>query len=584
MTQTTGSRKPSDAIRTTRAAARSIAVVAAVFSLSVCIVITANYFQTRAAAPMDSPALKHLAGELRDRPDDEALKEQIRALDLLVRKAFFTSERFRRIGAYMLLGGVAVMLVSLKVASVLGRRLPDPGRFTDADESQDPRKLIRWLVGALGVALAVSSLTVILSSGDELDRSRIVQTATGPPQAPQGAKAATGAPTREDILANWPSFRGPYGNAIAYCKDVPTDWDGPRSRGILWKTALPRPGFSSPVVWGKRVFLTGADENVREVYCFDADNGDILWRRKVTAVPGSPAEPPEVTPDTGYAAPTAATDGRHVFAIFATGDIVCFDFEGNRIWARNLGVPDNHYGHASSLITYENLLLVQFDHGGGGHLLGLDVATGRTVWETRREVDTSWASPIVVDTGDRTEAILCASPLVAAYNPKTGEQLWSIDCLGGEVGPSAAYSSGRVFAGNEFAVLAAISMDTLEILWQTQDDLPEVSSPLAAGDYLFVATSGGTLSCLDAATGKVLWQQEFENGFYSSPILADGLVYIMDTSGVMHIFKAAGEFKPISDPPLGEKSNCTPAFIDGHIYIRGARHLYCIGKATGGDK
>ncbi|MCD6405336.1 MAG: PQQ-binding-like beta-propeller repeat protein [Planctomycetes bacterium] len=582
MTQTGHSDKPSGAIRAARAAARAVAVVAAVFSLSVCIVIIANYFQTRAAAPMDSPALKHLTGELRDRPGDDALKEEIRALDLLVRKAFFTSERFRRIGAYLLLGGVAVMLVSLKTAGALGRKLPDPGRFTDADESQDAQRLIRWLVGALGVALAVSSLIIAFSSADGLTPSRIAQVTEEPRQSPQAPEAAAGMPTREEILANWPSFRGPDGNAVAYCTDIPTDWDGPGSRGILWKTALPRPGFSSPVVWGKRVFLTGADENVQEVYCFDADTGNILWQRKVAAVPGSPAEPPEVTPDTGYAAPTTATDGRRVFAIFATGDVACLDFDGSRIWARNLGVPENHYGHASSLITYENLLLVQFDHGGGGHLLGLDVATGRTVWETEREVDTSWASPIVVDTGNRKEAILCASPLVAAYNPKTGVRLWSIDCLGGEVGPSPAYGSGRVFAGNEFAVLAAISMDTLEVVWETQDDLPEVSSPLAVGDYLFVATSGGTVTCFEAATGKVLWQQEFEDGFYSSPILAGGLVYLMDTSGVMHIFKAAGEFKPIGSPKLAEKSTCTPAFVNGRIYIRGDEHLYCIGKTAGG--
>ena len=149
--------------------------------------------------------------------------------------------------------------------------------------------------------------------------------------------------------------------------------------------------------------------------CIDADTGAIVWRRPADGIPGSPTALPEVTDDTGHAASTLATDGRRVFAIFATGDLICLTFDGARVWARNLGVPQNHYGHASSLIVCRDLLLVQYDQGEGPALLGLRVDTGEPAWTTPRTVEISWASPALVSTADRDILVLSATPRVAAY-------------------------------------------------------------------------------------------------------------------------------------------------------------------------
>ena len=583
---------------------RRVAVVAAIFSLVLCILLILNYVQLERTDPLDNPALEKLIERLGDNPEDVELREQIRALDLLARRAYFSRLWQIRAAALMMLISVAVLLLSLKVLCRGRQKLPEEKRKQPAWRSAYLARI--GLITAGAVILAGGVVTAGLShsalSGEYMvaaapaagggedqaaPAGRTTEAAsaegTGSGGVAAGSEAAEQTEIKENILdseelrSNWPGFRGPGGAGIAYVEEAPTRWDGTTGQGILWKTAIPKPGFNSPVVWGGRIFLSGADAQGQEVYCLDRNSGAILWRQRIEDVPGSPAEPPDVTPDTGYAAPTMSTDGKGVFAIFATGDVVGFDLEGNRLWERNLGVPENHYGHSSSLVTYRDLLIVQYDHDGGSRLLALDTATGTTVWETEREVMTAWSSPIVVYTGRRPEIIINANPYVGSYDPDTGRELWQVECMYGEVGSSPAYTDGLVYAANQFAQLVAIDADTREILWEVYDDLPDASSLLAAAGYLYVPTSFGYLSCLDAATGEVYWTHDYGGSSYSSPIYAVGRVYWMDKTGVMHIFQAGEEFVPVSDPPLGEPSWTVPAFVDGRIYIRGEQHLYCIG-------
>jgi outer membrane protein assembly factor BamB len=274
-----------------------------------------------------------------------------------------------------------------------------------------------------------------------------------------------------------------------------------------------------------------------------------------------------------------ATDGRSVFAIFATGDVIALDMSGKRLWARNLGVPDNHYGHGSSLIVYKDKLLIQYDTNRSGKLMALDTQTGSTAWETARSSKISWSSPILVNTGSRTEVILTTNPNVNGYDPQTGKELWNIACLSGEVGPSAGYVDGMVFAANEYAKLVGIKISggTPEIAWEADEFLPEVSSPLAINGLVFIATTYGVFACIDAKTGEKLWDQEYGDAFYSSPIYADGKVYITDMSGKTHIVKATRDYQLIGTPELGEKAVCSPVFQDGKVYLRGMNNLYCLG-------
>ena len=149
----------------------------------------------------------------------------------------------------------------------------------------------------------------------------------------------------------------------------------------------------------------------------------------------------------------------------------------------------------------------------------------------------------------------------------------------GEVGPSPAYSGGIVFVCNDYARLAAIKLGEVpELLWESDEDLSEISSPVANEDMVIMAASYGTVSCFDSKTGERLWYYEADDGFYSSPLIANEKIYLMDISGLMHIIKADKTLELISKNPLGEKASTTPAFYKDKIFIRGEKNLYCIGN------
>jgi outer membrane protein assembly factor BamB len=268
-----------------------------------------------------------------------------------------------------------------------------------------------------------------------------------------------------------------------------------------------------------------------------------------------------------------------VAAVFATGELVGVSLEGERLWARHLGVPRNHYGHASSLMSHGDLLFVQYDQEGDSKLLAFDLASGDPVWQVERDA-ISWSSPILVDNTGRMELILTNSRAVDGYDPMSGKLLWRVECLDGEVGSSAAYSDGIVFASNDGATGTAIDIGTHgaepSILWQWDEALPDAASPAARDGYLIVPTGFGVVSCLEARTGRVLWEQDFDRGFWSSPIVVDDRVYLIDRSGAMQVFRLGDEFELLGASEMGEGAYGTPAFIGDRIYIRGLTHVFCV--------
>ena len=381
-----------------------------------------------------------------------------------------------------------------------------------------------------------------------------------------------------DFRKNTPYLRGYGGYGIFDHKNIPDTWDIESGINLKWKVKVPKSGYNSPVIWGNKIFLTGADASAREVYCFDLQTGKLLWTTAANDIPGSPSVMPKTTDDTGLAAPTLACNGNAVTAMFATGDIIALDLDGNRIWARNLGVPDNHYGHSSSLICDATNVFVQYDDRKNPRVMAINLANGNLAWETHREVSISWASPILVNTGKRMELILTSDPDVIAYDPSTGKELWKQACMSGEVGPSCAYADGLVFAGNEYATLAAIKPNgnTAEILWESDEYLPEAASPLAVNGLLIVCTTYATVAAFSIQDGEKVWEHEFDDGFYSSPVYADGKIFMIDLGGVMHILKADNTGEIISEPSLPEAGFATPAFAQNTIVLRGKQYLYCI--------
>ncbi len=602
--------------------ARQVAIIAGGFALLLAVLLIANFIQTKLNNPIENKTIPALVKRLNENPSDESLKAEIRAFDLMARKAYFTSQWQLRTGAYLMFLGLIISILAVRYILAAKSKLNE---IDPANEAKGLDKLVaqKWVIYAGSGLVVVAVVSGFLASNslneynvDEnglaskeqpaaqssntpnteqapvpteqvtqeapVSATESATTTTAQPaatEAPTEAKP-TALPTTAQLKANYPFFRGPFGDGVAFQKNTPTDWNGSAGKNIVWKVKVPKSGFSSPIIWGDKLFVTGADAQARMVYCYDKNSGKLLWEAAADNIQGSPSGMPKVTADTGLAAPTMATDGNAVFAIFATGDVLALDMSGKRLWARNIGVPDNHYGHGSSLIVYKDKLLIQIDTNRAGKLLALDTQTGNTAWETLRNSKISWSSPILVNTGSRTELILTTNPNVNGYDPQTGKELWNIACLSGEVGPSAGYADGMVFAANEYAKLVGIKFNggTPEIAWEADEFLPEVSSPLAVNGMLYVATSYGVLACYDAKSGEKLWSQEYGGSFYASPVYADGKVYITDMTGKTYIVKATRDYQLVGTPEIGEKAVCSPIFQDGKVYLRGMSNLYCIGS------
>ncbi|MBL7152124.1 MAG: PD40 domain-containing protein [Phycisphaerae bacterium] len=392
-----------------------------------------------------------------------------------------------------------------------------------------------------------------------------------------------------EMNRNWPSFRGPGGAGISTHANIPTSWDGNLGKGVLWKSPVPLGGHNSPIVWDGRVFVSGGKGNELEVYCFDASSGRRLWTGSVPMTRPRASEKFEVMEDVGLAAPTMATDGRRVCAIFATGDLGCFDFHGKRLWTKSLGIPDNVYGHASSLSMYRNLVIVQFDQAraedGKSKIIAFDTASGLPVWETNRPVANSWASPIVAKIDGKDAIITCADPWVIAYDPASGSELWRAECLAGDLAASPIYANGLTFVVEPYNKIAAIrtngkgNVTKTHIAWSVDEPGPDICSPVSNGEYVFILNSDGLALCFNAADGKKLWEEDIRAGFLASPSLVGDKLYLLSEKGVMIIAEAMPKYKELKRCELGEKCHASPAFADGRIYIRGQNSLYCIGEA-----
>ncbi len=588
-----------------------IAWVSGIFSGIVCILLIANFAQIKKVDPVNMTVINSLVERLSENPTDTKLRDEIRILDLLARKAYFTNRWQIKTGGFLLLSGVILLIISLQVLSMSRKKDPMLSEDDKENEIISKKNARLWITvsGAAFLALALilawisqkeiqstfEKVSAISQPADSLlnddsvpetEPVEIIDTTSQIAVAEQMATISDSAQSSVSISKtvvnkndNFPNFRGPGGLGIISQKNIPTSWDGASGENVLWKIPVPLAGYNSPVIWGNSLFLTGSDGTKREVYCYDINSGKNLWTTPVDNIPGSPSTVAKVASETGHSAPTAATNGKAVYAIFSNGDLIALSMDGKKLWAKNLGMPQNHYGHSSSLMIWKDLLIIQWDQRVEPRIMALSVKTGETVWSTPRQVKISWASPIIVNTGQRTELILAAEPYVASYNPDNGQELWKIDCVAGEVGPSAAYANGIVFSVNDYSKLAAVRIgDSPELLWESDEYLSDIPSPVATDKYLFLATSYGVAVCYDAVNGTKYWEKEFINSIYSSPVIVENKVYLLDRTGVMHILKADKELTILSEPKLGEKTACTPAFTNGRIYIRGEKNLYCIGK------
>ena len=595
---------------------RNVAAVTVVFMLALAVMLGVSYYQMQQVSPLETGVMETLKALNEAHEDNESLRQQIRQLDLLARKAYFVQEGQLKTGIYLLIGMALVLVTCLNLYYKDTKTLPDK-QLDTIDEWMNKSRTRKYLLWAAGIA-ALASLAIIglqsidfkspkgepsspdlaqqsPSDDNETETLQDTLSAMVPTEEGQTGAVASSDSLKTDNVAvevadtasvenQLPelkvasrAFRGNNSSATSSARGIATSWNLSSRKNILWQTTVPKHGFSSPVITDRNIFVTGADDEARELYCFDVWTGELKWSVKADGIPGSPTVMPRVNADTGLAASTVATNGKQVAAIFATGDVICADMEGKRLWAKNLGLPDNHYGYASSLLMYGNTLFIQYQNNSDARILALNARNGNPVWSKSAKDRIAWSSPIIATLGGKPALVVMGNPAIAAYNPAGGEELWRVECMSGEVGSSPASEGGVVYGASEYAKCIAIDGATGETLWEASDYLPECSSLAATKDLVFCATSYGMACAYDAKTGEVTKEHDLSTPFYSSPSIVEGKVYLFSNSGKVYIFSAR-TFDLITSFETGEPTFATPAFTDGMMIVRTDKSLYCVKK------
>jgi outer membrane protein assembly factor BamB len=396
-------------------------------------------------------------------------------------------------------------------------------------------------------------------------------------------------------LANagdWPRFRGPNGAGIAADKDVPVKWT---ADNILWKTAIPGIGYSSPIVHGGRVFLQSASKDGKErwLIALDAATGEILWK---TPFAGHNAKKHNLN---SMASSTPATDGERVYAVFWDGEHIhlnAYNFkDGKPVWEHDLGSFTSQHGVGHSPMLADGKVVLANDQDGTSHLLAFDARSGEKAWDVERKpFRACYSTPFLhTKAGGGEELIVGSTAGITGYDPANGKTNWSytwsfprkpLRTVASPItaGEMVIANSGD---GDGSRHLIAVKMGNkgdvtaTNLAWQKSRATPYVPCLLAYGDYLYgVLDKTGFVSCYRASTGEEMWSERLAGKFTASPILVDGKIYAVADDGSAYVFEAAPKFKLLAKSTIGEPVSSTPAVADNHLFIRGREHLFCIGK------
>jgi outer membrane protein assembly factor BamB len=575
----------SERYRTLRQCARGVGFVALVFSLTVAALLAADWSRSGQAETVRSDVLTQALAKGRTAPQDASAVTFAREMDLLARRAYFNSLTFRRGGMTLLVLGLLVTAGCFGVAWRLSLKIPDPRGLAESDPARNDRLTVT-VVMASGVVLLLASAALEVRHGrrapspaDRDLRARLTNPELKPGEA-HVCPCRKGTP-QAALEGQWPFLRGPTLSGRASFTNAPSVWNGETGQAIKWKVALTRGGSSTPVVWGKRLFLTSGDAAARTVMAHDAETGALLWSTDIPDGAKAGEALPEVGEEVGFAASTPACDEARVYAIFGTGDLVALDHAGKIVWKVFLGRPKNTYGHASSLVYCGEMLLVQWDQEEQSKLLSLDKVTGKTLWETTRDAGMSWSTPVLMPSCDKMLLLIHAKQQTCGYELSTGKKLWQVEAVDGEIAPSLAWEGDVWLAANSYSKMVAFKVPPEGVpqkLWEQEDgNMPDVASPVIADGLVYLVTDAGEVRCHSLADGKEVWHKEYKDGFYASPVVAGDKLYVVDRSkGVFRVYATGREGKELAANPLGDAVSATPAFAGGRIYVRGHKNLWCI--------
>jgi outer membrane protein assembly factor BamB len=391
---------------------------------------------------------------------------------------------------------------------------------------------------------------------------------------------------------DWPQFRGPGGQGHAIERGLPLEWS--ESKNILWKTAVPGLGWSSPVVAGGRVWLTTVVETKASrdrvsaslrALAFDANTGREVVNVEVFRLDDAGY----VNPKNSRASPTPIVEGDRVYVHYGADGTAALSTSGEILWTTRLRYESQH-GNGGSPIVYRDLLIVNCDgNGGDAYVVALDTATGKTRWKTsrRRPADQAYSTPLVITVGDRDQLISVGAYRAAAYDPLTGQEIWRVSYGDGFSNvPRPVYGQGLVYIATGFQTptLIAVRPDgrgdvsRTHLAWTITRGAPYTPSPLLIGNDLYYVSDTGVLSLADATSGTVVWQQRLGGNYSASPVFADGRIYFQSEEGVTTVIAPGREFRRLAISRLDGATLASMAVSNGSFFIRSHSHLYRIAE------
>jgi outer membrane protein assembly factor BamB len=398
---------------------------------------------------------------------------------------------------------------------------------------------------------------------------------------------------------NWTSFRGPTDQGICDSPRLPIRWS--ERENVAWKTAIPGKAWSSPVIWGDRIWLTTAPEDGKELLaiCVDKNSGKVLLNKPLHQV----ASPQYCIPFNSYASPSPVIEEGRVYVSFGSPYNACLDSRtGEVIWERTDFVCNHFRAAGSSPLLHGNLLFLHFDGSDRQYVVAMDKRTGKTVWKTDRSMDfqdldpktgkpmtdgdlrKAFSTPIIVDVQGKPVLISLGSMALYGYEPETGKELWRVESSGSHSGscrPVAGH--GLVFSPMGYtAGVWAVRPDGRgvvtgsHVVWKDPRAPARRSSFVLVGDWLFMVDAAGVASCLEAKTGKELWRERLGGSYSASPISAGGRIYFFDESGKSTVIEAASQYKVIAVNRLSDGFMASPAASGDALYLRTKKALYRI--------
>jgi outer membrane protein assembly factor BamB len=385
---------------------------------------------------------------------------------------------------------------------------------------------------------------------------------------------------------NWPCWRGPNGDGTSVETNLPVRWDSVTN--VVWKTSVPGTGYSSPVIWKDKLFITTAIQKTQEkaLLCYDAGTGKLLWQKTVlhSTFEGK-------HDNNSFASGTPATDGTLIYISFLDGKdavVAAYDFSGKQIWVQRPGTFESPHGYSCSPVLYNDKVIINGNSLGDSFVAALSKSDGHVIWKVSHENPAhSFSTPIFREMAGKMQMIFCGNKEIASYNPDNGKKYWFVSGPSEDFCSSPVYNKklGLVLVSSAWPqrTLVAIKPDgegnvtKSHVVWQTNQGAYYVPSPVCTDEYLFSTMTTGRVHCLDVATGKIIWIENLGSQ-YPSPVLANGLVYMPNDDGVITVIKPGAKFEFVSKNPLGEKMYASPAISDGKIYLRGFEHLFCIGN------